>query len=173
MPRSEVLENKVILAVDDEIDVLELIEEELTRIPGLSLYAATSFEKAAELLVAYTYDLVLLDIMGVRGFDLLKIAVSKDLPAVMLTAYALNPHALKESIELGAKAFLPKDRLRELVPFLEEVLKLGCQSGWKKVFDDISAAFHIHLGSDWKKTKKEFWKDFEKKPTMEGAAIIN
>ncbi len=172
MPRSEVLENKVILAVDDEKAILDLIEEELLEIPGLSLYRATSFEKAAEFLVSYTYDLVLLDIMGVRGFDLLKIAVSKDLPAVMLTAHALNPQALKESIELGAKAFLPKDKLRELVPFLEEVLKLGYQSGWKRVFDDISAAFDIRFGSDWRKSEKEFWKDFEKKLTMEGAAII-
>jgi cytidylate kinase len=172
MPKSDILENKLILAVDDEKGVLELIEEELSEIPGLRLQRATSFERAAEYLVSYTYDLVLLDITGVRGFDLLNVAVSKDLPAVMLTAHALNPQALKESIELGAKAFLPKDRLGELVPFLEEVLKLGYQSGWKKVVDHISAVFDIRFGSDWRKSEKEFWKDFEKKLTMEGAAII-
>ena len=38
--------------------------------------------------------------------------------------------------------------------------------------DNISAVFDIRFGSDWRKSEKEFWKDFEKKLTMEGAAII-
>ncbi len=39
------------------------------------------------------YDVVILDIMGVRGFDLLELSVKKGLKVAMLTAHALSPEA--------------------------------------------------------------------------------
>jgi hypothetical protein len=39
----------------------------------------------------------------------------------MLTAHALNPEALKHSIQMGARAYLPKEKLGEIVPFLEDI----------------------------------------------------
>ena len=72
---------------------------------------------------SHTYDLVVLDIMGVAGFVLLEIVVLHGFPAVMLTAHALNPDSLKKSIELGAaSAYLPKEKLESVVPFLEDVI---------------------------------------------------
>ena len=59
----------------------------------------------------------------VRGFDLLKIAVQKDMRAVMLTAHALSPENLKRAHDMGARAYLPKDKIGEIVPFLEAALK--------------------------------------------------
>jgi DNA-binding NtrC family response regulator len=172
MSKSEILEDKVILAVDDEPDVLEIIQEELSSTPTAALHTASSFESARENLVSYTYDLVILDIMGVRGFDLLKIAVRKNAPVIMLTAHALNPDALKKSIELGAKAYLPKDKLGSLVPFMEDVLKLDYHSMWKQAFDYVATKFDERFGSDWRKSEEEFWGEFEKKLTLDEAAII-
>jgi CheY-like chemotaxis protein len=172
MSRSEILEDKVILAVDDEPDVLEIIQEELSSTSNVALHTANSFEAARENLVSYTYDLVILDIMGVRGFDLLKLAVRKNVPVIMLTAHALNPDALKKSIELGAKAYLPKDKLGSLVPFLEDVVKLDYHSVWKKAFDYVGTIFDERFGSDWRKSEQQFWGEFEKKLTLDEAAII-
>jgi len=172
MPSSEILEEKFILVVDDEQDVLDIIREELAAIPHLTLNTATTFEKGREYLVSYTYDLVVLDIMGVRGFDLLKIAANANLPVVMLTAHALNPDALKQSIELGARAYLPKDKLGSLLPFLEDVLRLSYQSVWKKALDQVITVFDKRFGSDWRKSEQEFWDDFEKKLALEEGAII-
>jgi DNA-binding response OmpR family regulator len=45
------------------------------------------------MMTSQEYDLVILDIMGVRGFDLLDMAVGRNLPVAMLTAHALNPQA--------------------------------------------------------------------------------
>ncbi len=39
---------------------------------------SNNFESASELLKSRDYDLVILDIMGVRGFDLLDIAVAEN-----------------------------------------------------------------------------------------------
>jgi len=172
MAKSEILNEKLILAVDDEEDVLETIEEQLSEAADVILHKATSFEKARQYLVSYTYDLVILDIMGVRGFDLLKMAHSHNFPVVMLTAHALNPDALKRSIELGARAYLPKEKLESLIPFLEDVLKLNYQSVWKKALDHVAVLFDKRFGSDWRKSEEEFWTDFEQKLDMEEGAII-
>ena len=70
------------------------------------------------MLEATNYDVVILDIMGVRGFDLLDLAVKKKIRVAMLTAHALSPEALKKSVELGARAYLPKEKLGEIVVFI-------------------------------------------------------
>lgn len=172
MAGSEILQDKLILAVDDEEDVLDIIEEELSESANVTLHRATTFEKAQQYLVSYTYDLVILDIMGVRGFDLLQIANNAGFPTVMLTAHAFTPEALKKSIELGARAYLPKEKLGSLVPFLEDVLKLNYNTAWKKALDSVGSLFNKKFGSDWRKTQEDFWEDFEKKMSIDEAAII-
>ena len=172
MASSEILQDKLILAVDDEEDVLDIIEEEISEASNCTLHRATTFEKAQQYLVSYTYDLVILDIMGVRGFDLLQIATNAGFPVVMLTAHAFTPEALKKSIELGARAYLPKEKLGSLVPFLEDVLKLNYRSVWSSALDHVGLLFNKRFGSDWRTSEQDFWDDFEKKLTVEEAAIL-
>ena len=103
--KESVLNGKSILAVDDEADVLTVIEEEIRHAcPDSRVEKATTYERAAELLRSDTFDLVILDIMGVRGFDLLEIAVRLGFKVAMLTAHALTPEALKKSHDLEQRA---------------------------------------------------------------------
>lgn len=160
-----VLNDKRILAVDDEPDVLEVLEEEIQMAaPGSRVDTATTFEQANEALLAWTYDLVILDIMGVRGFDLLK-RISKrpyPIPTVMLTAHAFSPEALKKSISLGARAYLPKDKLGNLVPFLEDVLTYEYGPAWRRVLKEIEGILSKRWGAYWRKPDSAFWDEFEK-----------
>ncbi|MEW6347777.1 MAG: response regulator [Thermodesulfobacteriota bacterium] len=172
MAGSEIWKDKLVLAVDDEEDVLETIRDLFSECTDITLHTATTFETARQLLVSFSYDLVVLDIMGVRGFELLEIAAQKNLAAVMLTAHALNPEALKKSIELGARAYLPKQMLSDLVPFLEDVLRLDYQSVWKKALDHVGSVFNKSFGSDWRKSEEQFWDDFQKTLSVEEGAII-
>jgi len=110
--------------------------------------------------LSYTYDVVVLDIMGVNGFDLLKSAVSRGYPAVMLTAHAVTPEALKKSIRLGALSFLPKEKVSELSEFLEDVVLGRGKSVWLKLFDRLGNYFNKRFGPDWKE-KDKFFKEFE------------
>jgi DNA-binding NtrC family response regulator len=169
--RPEIWKDKLILAVDDEPDILETIRELLSECPA-TLHTAGTFETARQLLISYSYDLVILDIMGVRGFDLLQIATARGLPAVMLTAHALSPEALKKSIELGARSYLPKGVLVSLVPFLEDVLKLSYQSAWKRSLDQLASLFDEKFGSNWRKSEDHFWKDFQEKLSVDEPTII-
>ena len=103
-----ILNGKRILVVDDEPDVLEVLEEEIQGYaPNCTIERATTYQEATQKLESQTYDLVVLDIMGVRGFDLLDQAVKLHFPAAMLTAHSLNPESLKRSIDMGACAYLP------------------------------------------------------------------
>lgn len=152
-----VLKNKRVLAVDDEPDVLESLAEQLEDIEGLVLDTATDYETGYHLLRSWTYDLVILDIMGVRGFDLLNAAVFLGFPTVMLTAHVLSVRALKRSIEMGARAYIPKEHMADMVQFLEDVLTLDKRSGWKRVFERMGGFFNKTFGPQWQQDKSTFW----------------
>jgi len=158
-----ILDGKRILAVDDEADVLAILEEEiLGACPHCKFDRATTYEKAADLLKSNAYDVVILDIMGVRGFDLLELAVSRNLRVAMLTAHALTPEALKRSFELKARAYLPKERLGEIVPFLEDVLTYEYIPGWKRLYEKLKGFFDSKFESDWEKKTGLNWQEWGK-----------
>jgi DNA-binding response OmpR family regulator len=146
-----ILDGKKILAVDDEPDVLTLLQEEISeKCPNCTTDKATNYQEAAKLLKSMDYDVVILDIMGVRGFDLLEIAVSHNLKVAMLTAHALSPEDLKKSHDMGARAYLPKDKLGDIVPFLEVVLRFDFIPGWRHLMDRLEDHFNKQFGPDWK-----------------------
>ncbi|MBW1720935.1 MAG: response regulator [Deltaproteobacteria bacterium] len=158
------LQGKSILVVDDEPDILETVEEELDM---CLVDKAPDYETAIQYLSGYTYDIVILDIMGVNGFELLQNSVDRGFPTVMLTAHALTPEALKKSIKLGAVSFLPKDKIPELKTFLEDVVLGEGKPVWKKLFERLGNYFNKHFGPDWRERDK-FFKEFEEtlKETM-------
>ena len=161
-----VLDNKRILAVDDEPDVLDVLKEEIMlAAPSCVFETAATFEQASELLISWSYDLVILDIMGVRGFDLLERATKREypIPAVMLTAHSFSPESLKTSIELGARAYLPKERLGQVVPFLEDVLAYEYGPVWKRLLRKVEGVFNKEWGPYWRTPNSTFWEEFEKK----------
>jgi CheY-like chemotaxis protein len=162
-----ILNGKKILAVDDEPDVLAVLEEEiLDACPNCRFDKATTYEEAAKALEATPYDVVVLDIMGVRGFDLLDIAVKKNLQVVMLTAHALSPEALKKSFDMKARAYLPKEKLGEIVPFLEDVFKYDHMTGWKRLMETLHGFFTETFESDWEKKTGMHWKEWTGKSAV-------
>jgi DNA-binding NtrC family response regulator len=157
MSTETILKDKAILVVDDEPDILDSITEQLDM---CRIYRAKDYEIALQLLAALKFDIVILDVMGVRGFELLKKSVSKGFPTVMLTAHALTPEALKESIQLGAVSFLPKEMMAELDTYLTDVVTGSKKVVWKNLLDKLGDYFERQFGADWKE-KDDFFKKFE------------
>ena len=87
MDTKKLLRGKRVLVVDDEQDILQLVSELLDM---CKIDTASTFEQAKELLEKNVYHIAILDIMGVRGYDLLEIAKKRNVPALMLTAHALT-----------------------------------------------------------------------------------
>jgi DNA-binding NtrC family response regulator len=157
MKEDELLKNKHILVVDDEEDVLEYVGEELHM---CLVDKAGDYETALEYIQSYTYDIVILDIMGVNGFKLLEMSVGKEFPTVMLTAHAFTQEALEKSLKLGAVSFLPKDKMPELKTFLADVVLEGGRTVWRKLFDRLGGLFAERFGADWEE-RERFFRDFE------------
>ena len=68
MSEYEYLKGKRILIVDDEPDVLDSLEELLSM---CEVSSAANFKDAKENLQTQYFDITVLDIMGVEGYDLL------------------------------------------------------------------------------------------------------
>jgi len=161
--KESILDGKRILAVDDEPDVLSLLEEEIVgTCRNCTFEKAGTYETAVKKLESQEYDLVILDIMGVRGFDLLSLAVSRHFKVAMLTAHALSPEALKRSFEMRAMAYLPKEKLGEIVPFLEDVFKYEYLPGWKRLLEKLKGFFDTRFESDWEKKTGLQWQEWGK-----------
>jgi DNA-binding NtrC family response regulator len=155
----QILEGKRILVVDDESDVLDTAKELLAT---SHVVAVKSFDEARALITTESFDLVILDIMGVNGFALLEACRANKLPAAMLTAHAINIESLNLAVKLGAVSFLPKEelpRLPELVAEILEDLAQG-QTHWAKLFKRLGPFFKETLGVMWEDEKTKFPKTY-------------
>ncbi len=155
------LHGKHILAVDDEEDILETIEDILD---GAIIDTARDYAAASRKIRDNRYDLVILDIMGVNGLQLLDESVARGIPTVMLTAHAINPETLMASIQKGAISYLPKEMLAELDTLLDELLTAHAngQPPWKLLFEKLGDYFDERFGAGWKDRDKAFWTDFKR-----------
>jgi len=163
MENKQTLNDKKILVVDDEIDILESLEDLLDDM--FMVDSASSFEEAVSCLKNNTYDVAILDIMGVRGYDLLEATHNLGIPTLMLTAHALSPDNLKKSIERGADAYIPKDKMVDISLYVEDVL-ISRQNKRKNNFNwyaRLRPRFDKLFGDGWKDPEKEFWDEFDKK----------
>lgn len=144
--RRELLDGKRILIVDDEPDILDTIEEQL---PMCRVTKASSFEQASKFLENESFDLAILDIMGVNGYELLKIANKQRILAVMLTAHALSPENTIRSFKEGAAYYIPKEKMAHIDTYLNDVLeaKERGKSFWARWFERFGSYYEEKFGS--------------------------
>lgn len=161
MEDARILNGKRILVVDDEPDILETLIDLLDM---CIVETAQDFETGEKNLRRGAYDAVILDIMGVDGYNLLKVANEMDIPAIMLTAHALSPDNLVKSIKEGAYAYLPKDKMVDIADYLADLFNAR-QKGKKNGawFTRLRPLFDEKFGPGWRETDEAFWKDFDRK----------
>ena len=156
MDPKHILKGKRVLIVDDEEDILEFLVEFLDM---CKIDTASTFEEAKELLEKNFYQIAVLDIMGVRGYELLDIAKRRDIPALMLTAHAISKDNLKKSFEMGASFYVPKDEINNIAVFLADILEAREKN--KNVFvrwyERLSGFCDRRFGPNWKDEDPEFW----------------
>lgn len=163
MPNQDILEGKRVLIVDDEPDILETLEELLD---VCLIDTAPDFESGKKFLEKNDYDVAILDIMGVQGYDLLRIATQKGVPCLMLTAHALSPDNLVKSLKEGAHSYIPKDKISEIPTFVSEILEVsrkGRQERDVRWYKRLKPFFDKKFGKGWREKDKAFWKDFDRK----------
>jgi len=157
MDTTEIIKGRRVLIVDDEQDVLDTVSEllEICRID-----TALSFDAAKGLLEENTYDVVILDIMGVNGYDLLEITKQKGIPTLMLTAHAFSNEALKKSAEMQASYFVPKEKMAQIDVFVADVIETveKGKNPWVRCFERLGRFYDQRFGgTDWREKEKKFW----------------
>jgi DNA-binding response OmpR family regulator len=155
--REDMLKGKKVLIVDDEPDVLGTLEDLLSM---CQVVRAGSFEEAKQCFETESFDLAVLDIMGVNGYELLEIAVAKKVTAIMLTAHALSPEDTIKSFKGGAAFYVPKDKIGEMPTLLTAILeaKKKGKSTWIPFMGWAEAYYNAKFGPKWEGRDKEFWK---------------
>jgi DNA-binding response OmpR family regulator len=153
--KENLVKGKKILIVDDEPDVLDTLEDLLSM---CQVVKAGSFEEAKGYFETQPFDMAILDIMGVDGYELLEIAVAKKVPAVMLTAHALSPEDTIKSFKGGAAFYVPKDKIAEMPKILADILdaQKKAKSTWMPFMGWAEAYYNAKFGPKWEKRKKEF-----------------
>jgi len=153
------LKGKKVLIVDDEPDVANALEELL---PMCHTTKAFSFEQAKEQFENQHFDVAILDIMGVNGYELLELAIKKNVIAMMVTAHALSPEHTVTSFRKGAAFFVPKEEMGNIEMFLNDVLEAKekgqpLRNRWLVRLDSY---YTKRFGAKWKDQDKEFWEKF-------------
>mgnify|MGYP002725633386 CR=1 FL=1 len=156
------LQDRRVLVVDDEPDILETVEELLDM---CDIDTAGSFDEAKKRIENNAYDIAILDIMGVSGYDVLELARKKDIPAIMLTAHALTSENLKESIQKGADSYVPKDFLANLSDHVADCIKARIEGkqGYGAWFSNLKPFFDKSFGKGWREKDRSFWNSFDNK----------
>jgi len=155
MENANMLAGKKVLIVDDEADVLETLKDLL---PMCDIVTASSYEEARKHLESQWFEVAILDIMGVSGYDLLDICAKKDITAVMLTAHAISQDHIKKSYMKGAAYYVPKEEMGELEVFLTDVL-LAKQKGentWAGWYKRFLKFCERKFGKEWLDEDKDF-----------------
>ena len=155
MGNTDILNGKKILAVDDEVDVLDTLKDLL---PMCEIDTATSYEQAWQALGNNYYDVAILDIMGVDGYRLLELANDRGIAAIMLTAHAISPENIKKSFHGGAALYLPKDEMINISVHITDVIeaKAAGRSTWANWLDRLGAFFTARFGPEWEKKHNVF-----------------
>jgi DNA-binding response OmpR family regulator len=152
--KEDILKGKKVLIVDDEPDVLDTLEDLLSM---CDVVKAGSFEEAKKQFETQSFDMAVLDIMGVDGYELLEIAVRKKITAIMLTAHALSPEDTMKSFRGGAAYYVPKDKIAEIETILANILDLKKKgkNTWMPFVGWAEAYYNAKFGPKWEKQKKE------------------
>jgi DNA-binding NtrC family response regulator len=159
MTDENILTGKKILIVDDEPDILDSLEDLLTM---CEVTKAGNFEDAKTYMERQNFDMAVLDIMGVSGYELLEVAVRRDLPAVMLTAHALTPDNIVKSYKKGAAYFLPKEKMADIATFLADVFEARAkgENTWDSWMSRLAGYCEKTFGAKWMDPNKDFWEKF-------------
>lgn len=121
-----------ILAIDDSVENLTLIEAVLTKyIPECRVFKASDGREGIELAKAAAPDVILLDIMmpGMDGFEVCAVlkndSLIRHIPVIFLSAQFTDAQSVIKGLDMGADAYLAKPiKNEELAAQVRTVLRI-------------------------------------------------
>ncbi len=161
MQTNSFLKDKQILAVDNEWDVIETIQDVLS---GACLDVTRNHERALEKIELTQYDLAILDIMDDHGFLLLEECVKRDIPAIILISVTAPRELLMKAVKKGAVSYLAKKHLDELGTLIHQLFSSQNQGNpaWKVMFKKLKG-YNKRFKDKMEDINGDFWAASDKK----------
>lgn len=133
MGKGSILHDKEVLAIEADPELLKSIETGLAAAcPTCRLEKAAAYQEAADKMVSWTFDLVLLDQMINQGEKLLEIAQLRKLPVILLT----YPNSILKfgpiGLDPGFLSCLPIGDIKEIALLIENFFASSSRPEWKK-----------------------------------------
>ncbi|ONI43651.1 DNA-binding response regulator [Candidatus Epulonipiscioides gigas] len=142
------MEKKNILAIDDEIHILELLRYNLET-NGFTVFTAENVEDGMNILLKNKIEAILLDIMlpdvdGITALKNLKNSAYKEIPIILVSAKADEIDKII-GLELGADDYITKPfSVRELVTRV----KVACRRKKETKIEDTNTIVYKNLEMD-------------------------
>ena len=140
---------ETVLIVDDEEDIVELIQYNLTG-QGYTVLTALSGEHGISLSISHVPDLIILDLMlpGIGGLDVAKYlrrkAETKNIPILMLTAKSSDADIIT-GLESGATDYMSKPfGIDVLMARVRAILRRHVPESVKEESDDLENGLVIN-----------------------------
>lgn len=127
-----IIKNGTLLGLSQDLDSLLVLEKViLGAFPECRFDMATTFQVAIQYLSSYTYDLIILDMTNDWGSELLTRVVIHNFPTVVLMDNRTPPEDVRHYMASKLLTFLPREKLKEIVPMIERILKREGVFRWK------------------------------------------
>jgi hypothetical protein len=128
-----IIKNKNFLAISSQVDLLKIVREKVMSAgPECSLDMATTLENGRQLMIMFSYNLVILDMTNILWRNLISLSASRNFPVLALSNINTSDEAINQSNEFNdmiIRTTLPRNNLNKIVPTIEEVLKCESRSG--------------------------------------------
>jgi hypothetical protein len=118
----------------------------------------SSYDKAKEMLETQYFDMAVLDIMAVNGYELLDLVNEKNVMAVILTAHSSRVEDTDIICGEGAASCMQKSKAHDMRPYTDTVLDAHevDKQPWWGWFNRLGTYYEKIFGSEWV-SYEEFW----------------
>ena len=134
--RGSIIKNKNFLAIGSQVDLLKMVREKImSECPECSFDMATTLKNGRQLMIMFSYNLIILDMMNILWRNLISLSASRNFPVLALSNINTSDEAINQSNTLNGmiiRTTLPRNNLNKIVPTIEEVLKCENASGWRR-----------------------------------------
>jgi hypothetical protein len=131
-----------ILGIDNDEDVLSEMESEICSTwPGCFFDKAVSYDEGIQLMLSYTYHLVIADPMNNLGVRLIDQAKTCQFPVLALVDTEKYAWGVMNPQVSPVRAIVPKNSVHEIKTVIEDILESGHTSTWKRGLSYLAKHF--------------------------------
>jgi len=136
--------HRMVLGVHSSKKHLIKMEKALKDVyPALQFHKATTYEEGLQLMLSYTFDLVISGTGLKQGAELIDLALRRNFPVVIISENGRSPEDLNRLYGLKVKAVSSKQDTMEIVRHAGEILKVPNGPCLRRIMGKTHRLYHL------------------------------